>query len=76
MCRSVLQLTILGYILVPIFTYDLWWLVIGYSFVMTFVGGYEAVSRPAYTFKVRHSDSRKRTTRSLCVVWASYDGDR
>ena len=46
-----MQLTILGYILVPIFTYDLWWLVIGYSLVMTFVGGYEAVSRPAYTFK-------------------------
>ena len=52
-CRCVLQLTILGYILVPIFTYNLWWLVIGYSLVMTLVGAYEAVSRPAYTFKVR-----------------------
>ena len=46
-----MQLTILGYILVPIFTYNLWWLVIGYSLVMALVGAYESVSRPAYTFK-------------------------
>jgi ABC-type iron transport system FetAB permease component len=52
----VVQLTILGYILVPIFTYDLWWLVIGYSLVMAFVGAYEAVSRPAYSFKASPSN--------------------
>ena len=50
-CRCVVQLTILGFILVPIFTYNLWWLVIGYSLVMALVGAYESVSRPSYTFK-------------------------
>ncbi len=46
-----MQLCILGYLLVPIFTYNLWWLVLGYSLVMSLVGAYESISRPAYTFK-------------------------
>lgn len=46
------QLTVLGYILVPIFTYNLWWLVVLYAFFMLFVGCLEAVQRPAYTYKV------------------------
>jgi len=49
--RCVVQLTVLGFILVPIFTYNLWWLVIGYSLIMALVGAYESISRPAYTFK-------------------------
>ena len=55
-----MQLTILGYILVPIFTYNLWWLVIGYSLVMSLVGAYESVSRPSYTFKVSEPGSHWR----------------
>jgi ABC-type iron transport system FetAB permease component len=50
--RCILQLAVLGYILVPIFTYQLWWLVIGYAFFMALVGSWEAISRPAYKFKV------------------------
>ncbi|CAL8471622.1 g11164 [Coccomyxa elongata] len=49
--RCVVQLTVLGYILVPIFTYNLWWLVLLYAFFMLFVGCLEAIQRPAYTYK-------------------------
>lgn len=48
-----MQLSILGYILVPIFTYNMWELVLAYSCAMAFIGAYEAVSRPAYSFKAR-----------------------
>ena len=47
-----MQLSILGYILVPIFTYNMWELVLAYSCAMALIGAYEAVSRPAYSFKV------------------------
>ena len=50
-----MQLTVLGYILVPIFTYNMWWLVLLYSFFMLYVGCLEAVQRPAYTFQVSTS---------------------
>ncbi len=50
-----MQLTVLGYILVPIFTYDMWWLVLLYAFFMLTVGCLEAISRPAYTYRVRSS---------------------
>ena len=54
MCgRCIAQLSILGYILVPIFTYNMWPLVLAYASAMAFIGAYEAVSRPAYTFKAR-----------------------
>ena len=43
----------LGYILVPIFSYNLWWLVLFYAFFMLLVGSMEAASRPQYTYKVR-----------------------
>ncbi len=51
--RCILQLTVLGYILVPIFSYNLWWLVLLYAFFMLLVGCVEAASRPQYTYKVR-----------------------
>ena len=47
-----MQLTVLGYILVPIFTYNMWWLVLLYSFFMLYVGCLEAVQCPAYTYQV------------------------
>ena len=57
-CRCIVQLTVLGYILVPIFTYQLWYLVIGYSLLMLLVGSWEASSRPPHTYKVMlHSAS-------------------
>lgn len=52
-----MQLTVLGYILVPIFTYNMWWLVLLYSFFMLYVGCLEAVQRPAYTYQVTSSCS-------------------
>ena len=52
-CRCIVQLTVLGYILVPIFTYDMWWLVLLYAFFMLLVGCVEAVSRPQYTYRAR-----------------------
>ncbi len=48
-----MQLTILGYVLVPIFTFDRWELSLGYACVMLTVGAYEAVSRPAFHFQAR-----------------------
>ena len=47
-----MQLTVLGYILVPIFTYELWYLVVAYAFFMLLIGSWEASSRPAYTYTV------------------------
>lgn len=50
--RCVVQLSVLGYILVPIFTAHKWYIVLGYAVLMALVGAYEAASRPAYTFRV------------------------
>lgn len=49
--RCVVQLSLLGYILVPIFTSHKWYIVLGYAILMALVGAYEAASRPAYTFR-------------------------
>ena len=51
-CRCFLQLTVLGYVLVPIFTYKLWWLVLGYAGFMLFIGSWEAAGRPSQSYKV------------------------
>jgi ABC-type iron transport system FetAB permease component len=50
--RCIVQLTVLGYILVPIFTYNMWWLVLLYAFFMLFIGCLEAVQRPQYSYHV------------------------
>ena len=55
-----MQLTLLGYILVPIFTYNQWWLVLLYACFMLYVGCLEASQRPAYSYMVN--------TSSLCTV--------
>ncbi|GIL79763.1 hypothetical protein Vretifemale_9065 [Volvox reticuliferus] len=49
--RMVVQLSLLGYILVPIFTYDKWWLVLLYAVFMLLIASLEAVQRPSYTFQ-------------------------
>lgn len=51
--RCVVQLSVLGYILLPIFSYNFWWLVIAYGFFMLLVGSWEATSKPTQTYKVR-----------------------
>ena len=51
-CRCTIQLTILGYILVPIFSYDRWWLVLLYAGFMITIAGAEAVSRPSAVYHV------------------------
>ena len=52
LCRCIIQLTLLGYILVPIFTYNQWWLVLLYACFMLYVGCLEAAQRPAYSYTV------------------------
>lgn len=50
--RCILQLSALGYILVPIFKYGMWWSVCAYALFMMIVSAFEAVGRPQYTYKV------------------------
>ena len=50
--RCVVQLSILGFVLVPIFTFNRWELNLAYACLMLAVGAYEAVSRPAYSYTV------------------------
>ena len=51
-CRCSIQLTILGYVLVPIFAYDRWWLVLIYAGFMITIAAAEAVSRPLGSYQV------------------------
>jgi len=44
------QLSILGYILVPIFVTNTWWLTVLYTLVMLLVAAAEAVSRPSQSY--------------------------
>ena len=54
-CRCVVQLMLLGFILVPIFQLDAWWLNSIYAFgFMLSVASVEAVSRPPAYYKVSH----------------------
>ena len=52
MHRMVVQLTLLGYILKPIFDIDSPWLVLAYAVFMVVVATREAISRPQYTYMV------------------------
>ncbi|MEW5297273.1 MAG: hypothetical protein WDW36_000493 [Sanguina aurantia] len=49
--RCVLQLTVLGYLLVPVLSYGAIWLVLLFGGAMMCVSAMEAVSRPAWTYK-------------------------
>lgn len=51
-CRCILQLTILGYVLTPVFSYSAWWLVLLYTAGMMVVAAAETVSRPVASYKV------------------------
>eukprot|EP00529_Nitzschia_sp_RCC80_P012120 CAMPEP_0113500018 /NCGR_PEP_ID=MMETSP0014_2-20120614/32076_1 /TAXON_ID=2857 /ORGANISM="Nitzschia sp." /LENGTH=568 /DNA_ID=CAMNT_0000394269 /DNA_START=435 /DNA_END=2137 /DNA_ORIENTATION=+ /assembly_acc=CAM_ASM_000159 len=48
--RSFIQLSILGFILDPIFKWgvDMWWVVIGYTFLMVLLASYESSARSKY----------------------------
>lgn len=48
--RCALQLSCLGYILVPIFVANRWWITLLYAAVMCLVAAAEAVSRPAQAY--------------------------
>jgi putative ABC transport system permease protein len=48
--RCFSQLSVLGWILVPIFKADTWWLTLLYGIFMVIVASLEAVSRPQHTF--------------------------
>jgi len=49
--RCFSQLSALGWILVPIFTADTWWLTMLYGSFMVIIASLEAASRPQYTFR-------------------------
>jgi len=48
--RATGQLSFLGWILVPIFTSNIWWMTLAYCILMVLVAAAEAVSRPQYTY--------------------------
>jgi hypothetical protein len=50
--RCVVQLSLLGYILVPIFNYGHLWLVLAYAAFMVWVSAVEAIGRPTRYYKV------------------------
>mmetsp|Transcript_5324 Transcript_5324/g.15266 ORF Transcript_5324/g.15266 Transcript_5324/m.15266 type:complete len:336 (+) Transcript_5324:240-1247(+) len=68
--RCMLQLTVLGYILVPIFTTPHWYVVILYALLMAAVGAYEASSRPAYKFKGLFAQVLSCTTLATSIFTA------
>lgn len=50
--RCVVQLTVLGYVLVPVFAHNTWYVVLAYSSLMLLVAAAEAAGRPSYSCKV------------------------
>jgi ABC-type iron transport system FetAB permease component len=57
--RCVVQLSLLGYILGPIFDYGEPWLVAAYATFMVWVSAVEAIGRPARFYKVRAACTTK-----------------
>ena len=51
-CRCAIQLTVLGYILEPIFAFDAWWLVVIICICMLLISAAEAVSHPTAAYQV------------------------
>ncbi|CAL8462573.1 g2106 [Coccomyxa elongata] len=49
--RCVLQLSILGYVLAPVFHFNTWWLVLLYAGAMLAISSAETVSHPAASYK-------------------------
>jgi len=49
--RCAAQLSVLGYILLPIFTFNKWWLTALYTLFMLLVSAAEAVSRPSQAYE-------------------------
>lgn len=50
MARCAGQLSLLGWILVPIFNANMWWMTLTYATCMVVIASAEAVSRPQYTY--------------------------
>lgn len=50
MIRCAGQLSLLGWILVPIFNANVWWVTLAYSTAMVVIASAEAASRPQYTY--------------------------
>jgi ABC-type iron transport system FetAB permease component len=50
--RCISQLSLLGYILVPIFDYGQLWLVLAYAGFMVWISAVEAIGRPSCYYKV------------------------
>ena len=56
-CRCAIQLTVLGYILEPIFAFDAWWLVVIICICMLLISAAEAVSHPTAAYQVTAPDA-------------------
>ena len=65
-CRCAIQLTVLGYILEPIFAFDAWWLVVIICICMLLISAAEAVSYPTAAYQVTTPDAR----------WVHVDSER
>ena len=50
-CRAVVQVLALGYLLAPVCSWHSWWLVILFCKAMVVVAGVEAASRPGFTYR-------------------------
>lgn len=48
-----MQLSILGWILLPIFQHNTWYVVTAYASFMLLVAAAEAAARPSYAYKVQ-----------------------
>lgn len=51
-CRCAIQLTVLGYILEPVFAFDAWWLVVIICICLLLISAAEAVSHPTAAYQV------------------------
>jgi ABC-type iron transport system FetAB permease component len=69
--RCVVQLSLLGYILVPIFKLNNPWLVLAYAGFMVWVSALEAVGRPSRVYKVWLGKS-VRTNDMVLPGWRSH----
>ncbi len=58
-CRCILQLSLLGYVLAPLFHFNTWWLVLLYAGAMLAVSSAETVSRPSASYKVPSHDEKE-----------------
>ena len=67
-----MQLSILGYVLAPLFHFNTWWLVLIYAAAMVAVSSAETVSCPSASYKVDSTPPAALVnTTPLGIEWAT-----